>query len=343
MKRNSFTSWWLGVASLLVALSLVTPAGAITATVGAAQDNTLYENLEGGLSNGAGQHFFAGRTGQQGGGMILRGLIRFDVAGHVPPGSIVNRVQLRLNASSPKARSGMIALHPVQSPWGEGMSMAPNGEGKGGPPTAGDATWIHTHFDQAFWVNPGGDFDQEASASLVVSGNGPQMIEGTLAMVTDVQGWLDNPESNYGWLIRQADEANAQAIRFDSRHHNEPGVRPSLIIEYSLPAVLISPPSGVLALTQVFDIVVFRNLPPGRTVTSVANFSNGANVTDLYITCFSNGAGSTPEGGQTFRCPSQRAADFGVGTHAFQTVFTLDDGTTIQDTVNWTIVENREP
>ena len=46
------------------------PANSVTFTP--AKDNTLYENLAGGLSNGAGQWFFAGRTANS---LIRRGLL----------------------------------------------------------------------------------------------------------------------------------------------------------------------------------------------------------------------------------------------------------------------------
>ncbi len=52
------------------------------------------------------------------------------------------------------------------------------------------------------------------------------------SLAADVQGWLDSPSSNYGWLLRAQDEA-AAAARFSSREGTSP---PSLRITYTAPA-----------------------------------------------------------------------------------------------------------
>jgi len=313
-------------------------------TLETSQDNTLYEDITGALSNGAGQHLFAGRNGDGGGRLLMRGLVMFDVASHIPPGSIINSVALSLNASTPTPRTGTVTLHPVLAPWGEGLSVGGGmGEALGAAPTPGDATWIHTHFDTAFWTNPGGDFNPQPSASLAVTGNGPQGIASTLEMVADVQGWVDDPASNNGWLILQENEAMSQAMRFDSRDNVNPAVRPLLTIDFALPPMLISPPSGIFALTQVMDIVLFVNLPPERTIAGAMAFLDGVDVSADYGLCFLNGTGTVTEGGQTFRCPNRSAAAIGVGSHTLQVVLNLDDGTPLEQAVNWLILPNTEP
>src|SRR5207247_11296422 len=60
--------------------------------------NTLYEldHNEGDVSNALGFHFFAGETNQ---GEIRRGVLAFNVAGSIPPGSTITAVSLSLNMS----------------------------------------------------------------------------------------------------------------------------------------------------------------------------------------------------------------------------------------------------
>ncbi|MCL4209693.1 MAG: hypothetical protein KJZ68_03425, partial [Phycisphaerales bacterium] len=94
------------------------------------RDNTLYERPAGDVSNGAGQRFFAGRTGQQVDG-VRRGLLRFDVAGAVPPGSVITGVTLRLNMSRTRAGNRTVSIHRLLSDWGEGPSDAFGEEGDG--------------------------------------------------------------------------------------------------------------------------------------------------------------------------------------------------------------------
>ena len=48
-------------------------------------------------------------------------------------------------------------------------------------------------------------------------------------MVADVQSWLDNPASNFGWLVLGDETASATAKRFDTRESASP---PMLTIQY---------------------------------------------------------------------------------------------------------------
>ena len=48
-------------------------------------------------------------------------------------------------------------------------------------------------------------------------------------MVADVQAWLDNPASNFGWLVLGDETAIATAKRFDTRESASP---PMLTIEF---------------------------------------------------------------------------------------------------------------
>lgn len=241
--------------------------------------------------------------------------------------------------------AGTVLLHQVLAPWGEGTSDAERGEAGGAPSTPGDATWIHARFNTEFWTMPGGDFNPVASASSVVAAvSSPQviMIGTTPGLEADVQGWLDDPGSNNGWLLRQEDEA-AAVIRFDSRNNANPTLHPILTIDYSLPPLLVSPQSGIFALTQVMDLVAFVNPPAGLTVMGVTVLRDGVDVTTSVGTCLLNGQGTITSGGQTFRCPSLAAADFGEGVHTLDITFSFSDGSSAQQTVNWLIIGNTEP
>ncbi|ETW92798.1 MAG: hypothetical protein ETSY1_42090 [Candidatus Entotheonella factor] len=328
----------------VLALCLTGQAGAVTVTLEASQGNTLYENAEGNLSNGAGQHFFVGRVGPRAGSTLRRGLIMFDVASLIPPGSVINSVELNLNASSQRgSSSGLVLLHPVLVPWGEGDSVAPGAEGGGGPAQPGDATWLHTFFDTVLWTNPGGDFDPQSSGSMDVTSNGPQVAPSTAEMVADVQAWLDDPASNNGWLLILDNEAESEAMRFDSRHNTNPDVRPQLVVDVSLPPLLISPPSGTYAQTQVLDVVVFFSLPEGTTPTGITVLLDGEDASSIFASCVPGVLGTVVGGGQTLRCPAQNASDIGPGSHLVEVILSLSDGTSLQQSVNWLILENIEP
>ncbi|MGO8749095.1 MAG: PEP-CTERM sorting domain-containing protein [Thermoguttaceae bacterium] len=72
-------------------------------------------------------------------------------------------------------------------------------------------------------------------------------------MVADVQSWLNNPSTNYGWLL-QGDEAEGQtAKRYESAEANDGSVDvPTLQITYEDEGSSVpEPSSALLALTGV--------------------------------------------------------------------------------------------
>lgn len=203
-------------------------------TLSASKDNTLYQDNEGDVSNGVGQHFFVGRT--QNSNLIRRGIIAFDVAGSIPAGSTIHTATLVLNLSrSSIAGPENIALHFAMGNWGEGTSNAPSNEGGGAPATAGDATWLHSVFNTTTWSNPGGDFVPAVSATTLVNSSVGSYEWQSEQLRDDVQIWLDNPTINHGWILIGDESAAGTAKRFDTREHPDVENRPQLIIEYTPP------------------------------------------------------------------------------------------------------------
>jgi hypothetical protein len=207
-------------------------ASANIISINPSKDNTLYEYdpAEGDHSNGAGFHFFAGENAM---GELRHGVLAFDVAGTVPAGSTITSVSLSMNMSMTPAGTLTVELHKLLADWGEGTSHAPGGEGDGAPATPNDATWRHRFFDTIFWTTQGGDFSPAVSASQSVGGVG-QYTWSSAQMVADVQSWVDNPASNFGWLVLGDETAAATAKRFDTRESASP---PVLTIQFirSLP------------------------------------------------------------------------------------------------------------
>jgi hypothetical protein len=211
-----------------------TAAAQVVTTLVASRDNTLIQNNTGAVSNGAGDHMFAGRVGGTGGTSIRRGLLSFDVAGGIPAGSTITSVRLTLNMSrSIIAGEQTIQLRRVLGDWGEGTSNAGGEEGQGAQSTANDATWVHRFFNTANWQTQGGDFAATASASLAVGGDGRYTWGSSAQMVADVQGWFNNPGTNFGWLLLGNEASAGTAKRFDTRENPTAANRPMLEITYT--------------------------------------------------------------------------------------------------------------
>ncbi|SRR5712692_4364048 len=231
----------------IVFLALAAGSGrgfAETVQLAPSKDTTLYEDDFGITSDGQGQYFFAGRTN---GGLIRRGLIAFDIVCNIPAGATIVGVTLTLHVSRAPAGSPEIEvdLHAARTDWGEGASKAIGQEGSGAPAEPGDATWLHTFYDTQFWTSTGGDFSPVITSSAAVTGIGFYTFDSMFdpGLVSDAQRWLDQPDTNFGWVVTVGDEYFPRsAKRFDSRENGTPELQPVLTVTYSTAgADLISP------------------------------------------------------------------------------------------------------
>ncbi len=238
---------------LALALAVTATASADIVSLAPVKDNTLYEVTEPDrttkgsfeyLSNGIGQHLFVGRTTQQV-NTLRRALVAFDVAAALPAGATINSVTLEMTMTQTISGDEPVSLHRALADWGEGLSEATLGGGGGGAPAEpGDATWIHTFFDTDFWTTQGGDFAALASATQQVGGEATYVWGSTAGMVADAQDWLDNPSTNFGWVVVGNEAALGTAKRFGSRETPVRGLvaGPRLVIDFAGP-VPVGPPS----------------------------------------------------------------------------------------------------
>ncbi|QDV05551.1 hypothetical protein Poly30_10490 [Planctomycetes bacterium Poly30] len=221
----------------LVALLAFSPwASAQTqVTLSAVQDNTLYQNFSGALSNGMGRSFFAGRNAD---GLRRRALVEFDITGGVPAGSTILGVRLELECTAvPQVVTpAQQSLHRVLASWGEGVSIAggPGGTGSGSRPD--DATWRHRFFPDVEWSERGGDFDPAPLASQIIDQEGPVFFEGA-GLTALVQEWLESPISNHGLMLKDDLELDQSARRYASRETSTPAWAPRLIIDFTGPEI----------------------------------------------------------------------------------------------------------
>ena len=201
-------------------------------TIEPSADNTLFEDSSRFRSNGAGDHLFVGNTNS---GNTRRALLRFDVAGAVPAGATITAVSLQMRMSRTTGGNVTVMLHRVLADWGDGASDAGGPEGRGATAQAGDATWRHRFSDAQLWDSLGGDFEAPSSGSTQVGGGGSYSWPSTDGMVADVQSWIDDPGSNFGWLLKGNESGIRTAKRFDSRENGTAGNRPQLTIDFTAP------------------------------------------------------------------------------------------------------------
>src|SRR5215831_5916105 len=253
----------------VVSLGLMqTAVFAVTVMLAPQKDNTLYEDATGSLSNGAGIYMFAGLTNVAG---VRRGLIAFDLSS-IPSSATVTDATLSMFLSTPHGQTMTvnISLSKVLRGWGEGASDAGDPGGMGAPAQVNDATWLHTFYDTLFWTNPGGDFSPTFSATTgVMTPNTTYTWTGS-GLIADVQAWVSNPASNFGWVIT-ADEVNqGHAQRFNTRENTSN--RPQLTITYQVSSGTPSPtpsvtPSPTATATSTATPTVTATGTPTATAT----------------------------------------------------------------------------
>ena len=164
-------------------------------------------------------------------GGTSRGLLRFDVT-PLPADVIITSASLRLTVVDVPDLSvdSIFDLHRLTASWGEG-----NGKDRGGyPALAGESTWDNRFGTSGSpWATPGGDFLSTTSAStLIDSLGGNYTFDSTPGLVADVQAWLNDPASNYGWLLESESGSIGRTIRrFASRTAT---FSPLLSIEYTV-------------------------------------------------------------------------------------------------------------
>ena len=228
------------VLCLLVCGHLSAPLLADEVILTPVADATLIERAPNNSSGGAG--FFNAGTTQV--GTRNRALLQFDFSS-IPSDASISSVTLELRVVRDPGcgiENSAFGLYRVLQPWGEGVNVpVDNAGGLGAPARPNDATW-NSRFagTSQSWAAPGGapgiDYNAQPSSSAQIFdvGQSPYQFESTLDTVADVQRWLLNPGTNFGWmLISQSEESPFTARRFASRE-DPLGNSPTLVVDYEL-------------------------------------------------------------------------------------------------------------
>lgn len=223
-------------------IAAVAPTRADEVVITPVQDGcigTFYQSINDATCSNAGTYLFVGSTQAAG---PRRALLMFDVASNVPAGATIDAVELSLflDRAPPGGPDIDLGLHPLNADWGEGASSS-DGMGEGGflsTATPGDVTWVYRFYPDVSWTNIGGDFDATASATTTVTTTlGDFVWNTTPDLVADVQSWLDNPSTNFGWMLKRPDDdvmpATGLARRFFAREVTVASRRPRLRITFT--------------------------------------------------------------------------------------------------------------
>lgn len=137
-------------------------------------------------------------AGTRNNGIRDRGLLRFDLSS-LSPASVIVSAQLHLTVTRIPSAPPQSAfhLHRLLKPWGQ------------------DATWANATAGIP-WAAPGGqggiDYSATTSAASIATSAACD-FGSTAQMLADVQGWVENPGANHGWMLKTQNELLLRSAR----------------------------------------------------------------------------------------------------------------------------------
>jgi len=179
-------------------------------------------------------------------GNELRSLLKFDVSS-IPAGAHITYVGLRLYLESKTGSgAGDLKLHPLTHDWSEGAKAC---SGNGIHATQSDeSTWSDASYSSTSWPTPGGSFSPTESSARFSGAFAHASVfhywrqrnmEATPPLIEDVQRWIDQPASNYGWILK-ADVFKRNTLpshsvwQYASSESQITSQMPRLLIEYEM-------------------------------------------------------------------------------------------------------------
>ncbi|MEQ4205797.1 DNRLRE domain-containing protein [Actinopolymorpha sp. B9G3] len=144
-----------------------------------------------------------------------RALLERPMEGTIPSGVTVVDAELQLWQSHSTGSGATFDAHALTAPWSEGQ-----------------ATWNQAATSD-LWTTAGGDYNAGVADDDTIGSDPKRQI---WDVGTIVQGWVDDPASNYGLLLKVHDEAASgpqqQATFISSESDVDAELRPQFVVRY---------------------------------------------------------------------------------------------------------------
>lgn len=249
------------VAFLMANFILLDATGQTTVSLNPEQDNTMFQ-VPNRYSNGIGPEIYSGVV-NNGSKLSRRSLIQFSFE-DIPVDATITDVQLELYCTkvSSTGNQSNYDLHRLEESWGEESSYSNNGQGV--LADTGDATWKSRFYDftnPVDWQVQGGTFDPIPNASIPVNVKEEYYTWTSEQLIEDVQSMLDNPNENFGWMLKASEETiDGLGRAFASREHEDIEKRPRLVVTYDIP-------TSVNELNEKHTFHIYPN--PGKNIINI--------------------------------------------------------------------------
>jgi hypothetical protein len=219
----------------------------ITAEFYAIKDGTIFNNQaatspNGNYGAGGSELLQVGYASPS--SMYARALIQFDLSS-LPANAVIESVSLEFTLGSSGTFIPEISVHKMNQSWTEGTTSfctynnPCNTQGIAIAPGGTDVTWNESSYSGTgtnSWTTNGGTFSLPASATSIELG-ASTILYNSIGLKNDVQDWVSNSATNFGWILKTDFITNSSAMRrFRSREgavvSGNTSTAPKLVITY---------------------------------------------------------------------------------------------------------------
>ena len=209
------------------------------------------------------------------GGVIARGLIWWDFSS-ILPGSTIVTAQMSLYSDSSYGGSITIDAHRLLKPWVEGTLDGQDRQ----LDNPDSACWPEYGYGEE-WEAPGanGATDRDAAVINWANGNGTGWYSWDIRAA--VQSWVDGEWVNDGLILKANNESIENMKYFVPSEGQSETLRPTLVIEYAVPAptvVITTPVEGATFIEPAEITITADASVPGGTVEEVSFYANGTTL-----------------------------------------------------------------
>lgn len=165
----------------------------------------------------------AGTTGPAAGFKSSRGLLRFSLSNSIPSDAIITSAALTVKViqAPPMPAPSTFDLRKLLRAWNE------------------SSTWNTRLQPSSPWSASGAsapvDFSSIVTQTNSIPGTGTYTFISNSNMVADVQSWVLNPGSNFGWILISESQGVAFTERQFASREDMPNA-PALVVQFTVPA-----------------------------------------------------------------------------------------------------------
>ena len=207
-----------------------------------------------------------------------RALVEFDLS-TIPTGVLIETATVQLYLITPPANNRTNDIYRVTNSWLEAQT-----------------TW-RSRTSALNWTTAGGDF-AAGQTSSAFSGTSAGWVAFDVA--SDVQDFIDGVQTNYGWLVKDSVEANADPATqvYAASENSSSAIQPKLVLSYVKGTTTVTPSTSYDSFSENFSVVMTNTGGANGDDVSQVSFDIPVNYSNIPTTA--GGYSLTVSGGKNW-------------------------------------------